>query len=206
MKPSPNQSPSLDDASVRKATGKTLGEWYAVLDGLGGTKLGRRDLTQALHGVQPLDAWWLVTIVVEYERERGVVEKDGKPKGYGICVTKTIAAPVPKVFAAFADGKTWSKWFGTGAKADVKDGGKFSSADGDAGTFKKVRTDKDIKLTWENPRHQGAEPVEIVFQAKPNDKCVIMVNHNRIPTRAMADDLRDGWGDALDKLKKLVEG
>ena len=38
-----------------------------------------------------------------YERHKGVTKKDGRPEGYTICATKTIKAPVDKVY------KIWTK-------------------------------------------------------------------------------------------------
>jgi hypothetical protein len=79
---------------VKTATGKTWEEWFSILDKRGGIAKGRRDIGNFLFGECKVDPWWSATINVEYEAARGVVEKDGRPKGYMICVTKTIAAPV----------------------------------------------------------------------------------------------------------------
>jgi len=73
------------------------------------------------------------------------------------------------------------------------------------GEFKKVRPNKAIKFTWENPKHTPGTVVEVTFQPKGNDKCVVMVAHDRIQTRAEADDLRQAWGGVLDKLKSVLE-
>ena len=86
-----------------------------------------------------LDPWWSATINVEYEAARGVVEKDGRRKGYMICVTKTITAPVDKAYAAWATSEGLNEWFSTKNKAEVADGGRYSNADGDTGVFKRVR-------------------------------------------------------------------
>ena len=83
----------MADADVKAATGKKWEEWYRLLDASGGPSAGRRALTDRLMKEHKLVAWWAQTIVVEYERARAVHEKDGRPKGYAICVTKSIAAP-----------------------------------------------------------------------------------------------------------------
>ena len=41
---------------------------------------------------QKVEPWWSATIVSEYEIARGDFAKDGKPKGYSICPTKSIKA------------------------------------------------------------------------------------------------------------------
>lgn len=39
-------------------------------------------------------------IYVEHERRHGILQKDGRPEGYNICVTKNVKAPVERVLAA----------------------------------------------------------------------------------------------------------
>jgi Activator of Hsp90 ATPase homolog 1-like protein. len=46
--------------------------------------------------------------------------------------------------------------------------------------------------------------VEIKFQPAPG-KTTVMVTHDRLQTREEADGLRAAWGEALERLKKLVE-
>ena len=37
------------------------------------------------------------------------------------------------------------------------------------------------------------------------EKTAFLLNHDRIPTRALADGLRASWAGAVDRLKKLME-
>lgn len=191
---------------VKAATGKTWEEWFSILDKRGGIAKGRRDIGNFLYGECKLDAWWSATINVEYEAARGVVEKDGRPKGYMICVTKTIAAPVDKAYEAWATPESLNDWFSKKNKAEVTDGGRYSNADGDTGLFKRVRKNKDLRFTWENPAHTSATLVDIVFQDKGKGKTGVMITHDRIQKREEADGLREGWAQALDRLKSLLEG
>src|SRR5918994_7199992 len=104
-------------------------------------KLGRREINNWLYA-QKLDPWWCATIAVEYEKHHNVRKKDGLFEGYFVWATKTIAAPPGDVFKAWSTGAELSKWFGSSAKADVKDGGAFETKDGDKGTFLRVRQNK----------------------------------------------------------------
>lgn len=196
--------PQTDEA-ICAATGKTWNEWFSALDTFGGLEKGRRAIGDHLVGERKVDPYWSSTLVVEYEKARGVTEKDGRPKGYMICVSKTVTASADDAFAAFADAKALSGWFGKDAKADFEEGGRYENADGDRGTFKKIRPGKSLVLTWENPREEPGGTVEVKFQ--PNGKKVaVMVAHDRIQGRAHADGLRRGWGQALDALKARLEG
>ena len=192
-------------SEVKSATGKTWDEWFSILDKRGGIAKGRRDIGNFLYAECKLDIWWCATINVQYEAARGAVEKDGRPKGYMICVTKTIAAPVDKAYAAWATAEGLNDWFSKKNKAEVADGGSYSNADGDMGVFKRVRKNKDLRFTWENPAHISPTLVDVVFQDKGKGKTGVMISHDRIQNREEADGLREGWGQALDRLKSLLE-
>lgn len=194
----------VGDAAAKAATGKTLAQWYSALDGLGGRKLGRAAVNKYLLG-QKVDLWWCTTIAVEYERHLDVRKKDGRHEGYFVCVTKTIAAPLATVFAAWVDGRQLSRWFGDETKAEAREGGRYANADGDQGSFLRVRRDKDLRLTFENPAFSAPTLVDVQFQDKGKGRTGVTLNHTRIQTRAEADGLRKAWADALDRLQALGE-
>lgn len=194
----------VTDEAAKSATGKTFAEWYAELDRIDGLKQGRRAVNNHLVE-QKVDPWWCTTIAVEYEKHHNVRKKDGLFEGYFICSTKTVAAPPDAVFAAWTSAEDLSKWFGEGTSAEVKDGGAYENADGDKGTFQRVRAGKDLRLTFENPAFSAPSLVDVQFQDKGKGKTGLMVNHSRIQTRTEADTLRVSWAKALDRLKTLRE-
>ena len=194
----------VTNEAAKAATGKTLDQWFTELDKADGLKLGRREINNQLNQ-QKLDPWWCSTIAVEYEKHHDVRKKDGLFEGYFVCATKTIAAPPADVFKAWSTGAELSKWFGGGAKVDLKDGGAFENKDGDKGTFLRVRENKDIRMTFENSELSAPTQVDVQFQDKGKGKTGLLVNHTRIQTRAEADGLRASWAQALDQLKTTCE-
>lgn len=172
-------APDLTDAACREATGKSLAQWFAVLAASPGPRAGRRDLVPAAYDALGKDEWWATTIAVEFEKARGQVEKGGRPKGCSLCSTKTIAAPLAAVFAAFGDAKRLDRWLGPKTSVHFADGGTLRNADGDALTFTRLRQHKDIRATW---------------RAK-----------DLAPDRRQADVLRAGWARCLETLKTILE-
>jgi len=205
MKPVAADTPSHSDESVKSATGRTWQEWFKLIDERGGPPLGRRKIGLILYDEFKVDTAWGAAINIEYEAARGIVEKDGRPKGFMICATKTVGVPVSRAYQAFTSARELECWFGAGSAIEFEEGGRFVNSDGDCGTLTRIRTDKAIRFTWEQPRHTPGTVVEVTFQPK-GDRCVVMVAHDRIRTRAEADDLRATWSAALDTLKGHLEG
>ncbi|HEV7609250.1 MAG TPA: SRPBCC domain-containing protein [Steroidobacteraceae bacterium] len=199
---------AVSEASCKAATGKSLAEWFKALDKQGGIRIGRRMLGQWLMKELDIEPWWSATIVNEYEIARGDLAKDGKPKGYSICPTKSIKAKARDCFAAFATAEALDTWFGPKHDLDLRDGGHWRNADGNRATIKKVNTGKNIRLIAEDTGLTLPTPVEIKFEAQSGgkgDKCTVMVSIARLQTRAEADGYRRAWGEVLDKLKARLE-
>jgi uncharacterized protein YndB with AHSA1/START domain len=205
MKPIQAETPTFSDAACKAATSRSIDQWFAELDALGGAALGRRELVHRIHTAANKNDWWATTIVVEYEKARGVFEKDGRPKGYSVCSTKTIAAPVERVFAAFGDPADLDRWLGEGTTIAFADGGELTNADGNRATFTRIRANKDLRLDWRSPDLAPGTSVEVLFADKGNGKTGITLNHNRIQDRLDADVLRATWARAFDRLKAVLE-
>jgi uncharacterized protein YndB with AHSA1/START domain len=195
----------VTNEAAKKATGKSLDEWYKLIDAAGGTGLGRRKVNVLLYTDHKVDAWWSTTIAVEYERRHDLKKRDGLYEGYFICSTKTIAAPLDRVYKAWTDKAQLAKWFGGGARADVQEGGGFETKDGDRGSYLRVRENKDLRFSYERSGFTAPTQVDVVFEDKGKGKCGVLVNHTRLQTRGEADGVRAGWAAALDRLKSLME-
>lgn len=206
MKIEAQASPEIHDASAKEKTGKTLAQWFAVLDQAGGLAKGRRELSNLVLEQVGKDAWWATTIVVEYERAKGQKEKDGRPTGYSICSTKSVAAPLGRVFASFGSQADLDRWLGAGTRVSFAEGGALTNDDGDRLRFTRIRADKDLRLAWEHATRAPGSQVEVLFADKGQGKTGITLNHTRIATRREADELRSGWGAALEALKRHLEG
>ena len=107
---------AVSDETCKAATGRTLAEWHGLIDDRGGLELGRRKIGDWLAGELKVDPWWSATITHEYELARGAVEKDGKPKGYTICATKSVKADPASCYGAFATAAALDRWFGAAAR------------------------------------------------------------------------------------------
>jgi uncharacterized protein YndB with AHSA1/START domain len=196
---------TIDDATCKADTGKTMSEWFKLMDAHGGLAKGRRELGNGLlQGEHKVDPWWATTLNSEYEAKHGAKEKDGRAKGYMVCATKSIKAAPEACYAAFKDAKALDRWLGPKHEYAMKEGATLANADGNRATVRKFTPGKAIKLDWTQPDAAPDTPVEVLFQAA-GAKTTVMVKHDRLQTRADADGLRRAWGEALDRLKAVVE-
>ena len=100
----------MSDEAVKTKTGKNWKEWFAILDKAGAKKMSHQEIVNYLktkHGVGP---WWQQMMAVTYEEARGLRERHQKPAGFQISVSRTIKAPVSKLYNAFANDKARNAW------------------------------------------------------------------------------------------------
>jgi uncharacterized protein YndB with AHSA1/START domain len=195
---------AVSEASCKEATGKTLADWFKALDKHGGISLGRRELSTWIQHKHQVDVWWAATITNEYEIARGDMAKDGKPKGYSICPTRTINASPTECYDAFASAKALDAWYGPRNSIDLREGGEWRCADGNRAMLRKVNAGKNIRMTAEDEGLTLPTPVEIKFTPS-GAKCTVMIAIERLQTRAEADGYRRAWSETLDRLKAVVE-
>lgn len=187
-----------DEACV-KSTGKPLAYWVEQIASRPELAGSRREAINWLYAEMNKDPWWPTTAWVEYEARHGIVKKDGRPEGYNICVTKTIAAPLARVFPSF-DADRLADWFGP-VRAE---GESFTDDSGNRLTIVRARDGKDHRWRWQTAGVEAETEVDIHLSEKAG-KTGIVLNHNRIPSREEADGLRAAWGEALARLKSLLE-
>jgi uncharacterized protein YndB with AHSA1/START domain len=191
-----------DDETLLRETGQSRTEWFNLINKSGAS--GRAAVGKVLLA-QKVNPWWLGTLMVDYEAHVRMVEKDGRPKGYSICSTKSLKAPVARVFKAFTTASDLDKWFGAKTSIGLVEGGAFTNADGNSGTIEKVRPDKALVYTWNTKGFAEGSRVEALFQPKGTG-CGVVVNHTRVMTRGEADELRAMWEEALNQLKSHLDG
>lgn len=192
----------VTDEGCKASTGKTLSEWFAAIEAFGPEK-GRRDVINWIYNEtgRGKDVWWPTTLWVAYEESKGIVKKDGLAEGYNICNTKTIAASVDSIYAAFTEaGK--NAWLGCSTAAE---GAPYSDGGGNTGTWLRLRPGKDVRIAWQTKGVPHGTQVDASFTDNGKGKTLINVMHSRIQTREEADGLRNAWGEALNRLKAELE-
>jgi uncharacterized protein YndB with AHSA1/START domain len=178
-----NKFASVGDEAVKRATDRTWAEWFAIFDKSGCKKMTHREIVAvaAKHGA---GRWWQQMVAVGYEQARGLRAKHQKPEGYEISVSKTIAVPVAKAFAAWEDLKQRRRWL----------------SDPDF-TVRKATANKSMRITWAD----GKTNLEVMFYSKDEGKCQVVAQHGKLLDAKAGGRMKKYWAAALEKLKAQME-
>ena len=174
----------ISDATVKARTGKRWSEWFAILDEAGALELGHKGIVALLSEHHRVGPWWRQMVTVAYEQERGLREKHQTPEGFQISASKTIAAPVAAVFAAWADEETRARWLSAAAL-----------------TVRRATPARSMRFTWGD----GTSSVDVNFHARGPERSQVVVDQKRLADADEVARMKAFWSEALDALKKIVE-
>ena len=178
----------VGDAAVRARTGKGWDEWLAVLDADGARDLSHKEIVELVGRHLPAeDGWWQQMVTVGYEQARGLRAKHQKPEGFQISRSKTVAAPIARLYAAFTDPSSQAEWLGQDVVGTI--------------TPRTCNLDKSARLLWTD----GRTTVDALFYEKGAGKSQVALQHSKLGSADEAAAMKAYWGERLDALKSLLE-
>jgi hypothetical protein len=172
---------TMSDDAIRAKTGRGWDDWFALLDADGARELPHAAIAElaARHGAEP---WWRQAVAVSYERARGLREKHQTPSGYQVGASKTIGAPLARLYAAWTDARTRRRWLDA----------KF--------TVRKATAEKSMRITWEDGSN-----VDVLFYAKGAARSQVTVDHRKLADAEAVERMRAYWRERLARLQELLE-
>jgi Domain of unknown function (DUF4287) len=183
MTPADAISPQVSDEAVNAKTGRSWDEWFTALDEDGAAELSHLEIAAHIADRYRIGSWWSQQITVEYERSRGLREKQQQAESYAARADRTIAAPVDDVYRAWVDASIRSRWL------DHRDH-----------AVRRATPKKSLRLAWEDE-----SSVKVGFDEKDARKTEVSVRHERLSDAGKATDLNTFWTERLDALKKMLE-
>lgn len=174
----------MSDESVKKATGCTWEKWVWALDRAEGPEMSHRELTEHIHTKFHTPDWWTQMVAVGYERIRGLRARGQQRSGeWEVSKSKTVAAPVAKLYAAFKTARGRAKWL---AGANL--------------TVRTATPAKSMRVRWED-----GTPVDILFASRGAKKSHVAVEHRKLTSKADADRMRAFWAERLNALAAMMK-
>ncbi len=181
----PDTLAGISSEAVENGTGESWAHWLRVLDRLGAEKMAHKEIAVILHDGHGLSGWWAQMVTVGYEQARGLRVPGQKADGFSANASRTIAAPVERAFTMIANSTGRRQWIGVPES-----------------TFEvtKATPTKSVRIAW-----KGDTRVEINLYAKGANKCMVQVQHNKLPDAEQAERAKKFWGAALDMLRGKLE-
>lgn len=163
-------------------TGRSWGEWLAVLDAEGCVSMSHREIVKVIAGKFAVEPWWQQTVTVGYERARGLREPNETSQGFGASASRTVAAGIDDLWHAWNDTAARRRWLP------------------DQITVRKASSPKSMRITW----HDGTD-VQVWFTGKGPGKSSVSIDHRKL-LQADVERVKRYWKGRLDALKTLLEG
>ena len=169
----------MSDETIAAKTGCSWERWVAHLDHWGAAEKPHREIADHVHQKFHVPGWWAQAVTVGYERIRGL-RAIGQRRGgaFEASKSKTVAAPVERLFAAFADARQRRRWLPAAGLV-----------------VRKATPAKSMRVTWDD-----GTSVELYFTAKGAGKSVVTVQHTKLPSGERAQELKRFWGERLEAL------
>jgi len=176
----------ITDKVVVAKTGRTMAEWFDVLDKKGAKKLdphGIYDLILSIDGLKPLGEWNCGLLSTSYQWDRGLRERGAKKDGFEISVSKTIGVPVELLYSAWLDDGLRKKWLS------------------DKITITRSTQNRSVRALW----NDESTRLSVDLYPKGDEKSQVVVQHLKIPDPEMAAEMKELWAERLNKLKAVLE-
>lgn len=176
-------NPQISDEAVEAKTGKDWSTWFEILDAAQAQQMSHKEIVAFLDGNYQVGPWWRQMVTVTYEQARGLREKHEKPTGYQISRSRTLAAPVERLFDAWQDPAQRASWLPA------------------AVTIRKSTPNRSLRITWED----GTTDLDVMFYPKGEGKTQVNVQHNKLPDADHAEQMKEYWASALERLAAYVK-
>ena len=184
MAKKPRETRRSSDEAVKTKTGKVWAEWFKILDKAGAQKWPHTEIAACLYEKQTVSPWWSQMVAVEYEHERGIRQKFQKCDGeFSASGSRTMAAPMTKVYAAWTDEKLRKRWL---------PGGKLEITTATPGKY--------VRGKW------GVSRLSVGFYGKGAAKTQVAVDHGKLASSKESGKMKSYWFAALNRLQELLEG
>lgn len=170
--------------AVMRATGRAWEEWLRVLDRAGAKAMPHKDIALLLSRKFLVPDWWSQMVTVGYEQARGLRAVNEKANGFAANASRTVSIALGRLYDAWDDPKIRARWL-LDAPVEVR-----RATDG-----------KSMRMTWT----VGDSSVDVNFYRKGADKCQVQVEHGKLKSAAAVKRQRQFWGEALGRLKALLE-
>jgi hypothetical protein len=181
--PPPTADPGVNEASIRRKTGRGWEEWLKILDEWGAPERPHREIARHLVDEHGVPGWWAQWVTVGYERARGLRARHQTARGFEVSVSKTLPVTPDVVWPWIAEERGRDAWLEAGRVA--------------------VRSQRPER--WLRCAIGGEDgDIRIQLDAKGDDRSVVTVTHSKLAGAEAVAETRIAWRARLGDLLRAV--
>jgi uncharacterized protein YndB with AHSA1/START domain len=174
----------MSDATMKAKTGCTWDRWVWALDRVSAHEWPHRDIAEHVSTKYKVSGWWSQMVTVGYERIKGL-RAIGQRRGgaFEASKSKVVAAPVARLYGAWRNARTRARWL-----------------PGVAVTIRTATRERSMRITWPDK-----STVAVWFTGKGARKSQVALAHGPLPTREVALQMKEYWGERLVALEGVLK-
>jgi len=173
----------MSDAAVKAATGCGWQKWVFVLDKAQAHQWTHAQIARHIRSTYQTPSWWAQMVTVGYERIRGLrVSGQQRDGGFRASKSRTIGAPLARLYHAFSDTRTRRRWL----------------------PGKELTVTSSTPLKYFRGRWSDGTSVEFGFLGKGKDKSQVAVQQGRLPDKAAVVRSKLFWDERFRALAALL--
>jgi hypothetical protein len=171
------------DTILKQRTGCTWERWVKALDRVKAHTWSHREIAKYVAEKYKIPGWWAQTVTVGYERIKGLRAVGQRRDGsFEANKSKTLAAPLERVYAAFKEPRTRARWL---PDVDLN--------------IRSATREKSMRISWPD-----RSSVVVGFTSRGAGKSQVALTHAKLPDQASATRMKAYWAERLDALAEAV--
>jgi hypothetical protein len=176
--------PGMSDEAIKKGSGKSWDEWFALLDAWGALEKTHTEIARYISAELGVDGWWAQGVTVGYERARGMRAVHQTLNGFVMNASKTVNVPVSRLYAAFINEPIRDRWL-------------------EPGTLR-LRTSQENRSARFDILTLEGSLLEVNFTAKSNAKSSAELQQGKLADDEERTIWRTFWKERLERLAALL--
>lgn len=172
----------VSSSTVQARTNHTWEEWFQMLDEHRAHELDHKAIVALVAELGQRDGWWTQMIAVAFEQARGLREKNERAEGYAASVTRTIEAPLERVYDAVVERSASARWLRE-PKVDVH----------------RATTNRAARGSWD-----GEKTLSFQFSPRGPLRCQLVIQQEKLGSIAEVGKVKRYWAQKLDALEKYL--
>jgi hypothetical protein len=165
------------DTVIKARTGRDWAEWCAALDEAGAAAWPHGEIAKLVDTMHEAGGWWSQAVTVGYERAHGRAVNQRPGGAFYVTASKTLPVPSARAHACFTDPALRARWLD------------------EAVTIRGTTPPRSVRIIWTDGTN-----VTVEITAKSAAKCIVAVEHSKLPDAEVVEARRAFWKAALERL------